>query len=301
MTIRFDPSGNVTILAGTHSHGQGHATTFAQLVSQWLGAPFESIRYIQGDTDAVPFGRGTYAARSALIGGVALKLASDAIVEKGKPMAAHFLEVAQEDLEFADGEYRVKGTDKTMSMTDTATHFFHPVGHPPGVPLGLEASGTYNGDIPSYPNGCQICEVELDPATGEVRIDRYAVVDDVGMPINPMICEGQIQGGLAQGIGQALLENVVYDAADGQLLSGSFLDYAMPRSTDMGTLKTAFHNVPSTTNPLGIKGVVESGTIGAPPTVINAVMDALRQLGVDHIDMPATPHRVWQAIQKAAA
>jgi carbon-monoxide dehydrogenase large subunit len=298
MGLRFDPGGTVTIIAGTHSHGQGHATAFAQLVSEWLGVPFESIRYVQGDTDKVPFGRGTYAARSGVLGGSALRLAADGIIDKARAMAAHVLEASAGDIEFDNGQYRVRGTDKTISLPETAKWFFHPV-LPIPVPLGLEASGTFDGMVPSYPNGSHVVEVEIDPATGETRIDRYTVVDDCGRAINPMICEGQIQGGLAQGIGQALMENVVYDRDSGQLVSGSYMDYAMPRADDMGTLTTHFGEVPCTTNPLGIKGVGESGAIGAPPAVINAVVDALRQVGVDHIDMPATSYRVWQAIQDA--
>jgi len=299
MEMHFDPSGNLTILAGTHSHGQGHATTFAQLAGEWLGVPFESIRYVQGDTDMVPFGRGTYAARSSVLGGSALRIAADAIIAKGKTMAAHLLEASAADIEFAAGHYRVRGTDRAVSMVDTAKALYRQV-LPADVTLGLEASATFSGDIPSYPNGCHVCEVEIDPATGETAIDRYTVVDDCGLPINPMICEGQIHGGIAQGIGQALIENVVYDRGSGQLLSGSYMDYGMPRADDMGTLTTQFSCVPCKTNPLGIKGIGESGAIGAPPAVINAVVDALRSLGVDHIDMPATSFRVWQAIHSRA-
>jgi carbon-monoxide dehydrogenase large subunit len=295
MSIKFDPGGTVTILAGTHSHGQGHATAFAQLVSEFLGVPFESIRYVQGDTDKVAFGRGTYAARSAVLGGSALRLAATAIIDKAKPMAAHILEAAAGDIEFTAGRFQVRGTDRGVSLSDTAKAFYAPF-LPSGVTLGLEATASFDGMIPSYPNGCHVCEVELDPATGELRIDKHFVVDDCGRPINPMICEGQIQGGIAQGVGQALMENVVYDRGSGQLLSGSYMDYAMPRAEDMPHLAAEFRNTPCTTNPLGIKGVGESGTIGAPPAVMNAVVDALRQLGIDHIDMPATPYRVWQAL-----
>jgi carbon-monoxide dehydrogenase large subunit len=296
MGLHFDPGGTVTILAGTHSHGQGHATAFAQLVSDWLGVPFASIRYLQGDTDKVAFGRGTYAARSAVLGGWALRLAADAIIAKAKPMAAHLLEAAAADIEFEPGRFRVRGTDRAIALVDTARAFYAPF-LPDGVTLGLEASASADGHIPSYPNGCHVCEVELDPATGRIVLERHTVVDDCGRPINPMICEGQIQGGIAQGIGQALTENVVYDRESGQLLSGSYMDYGMPRADDMGELATHFSNVPCTTNPLGIKGVGESGTIGAPPAVMNAVVDALRAVGVDHVDMPATPARVWAALQ----
>jgi carbon-monoxide dehydrogenase large subunit len=193
----------------------------------------------------------------------------------------------------------VRGTDKVIPLVDVAKAFYLPFPMLPGVGLGLEGSGTFDGHIPSYPNGCHVCEIELDPSTGQVTIDRHTVVDDCGRAINPMICEGQIQGGIAQGIGQALMENVVYDRDSGQLLSGSYMDYCMPRADDMGELTTHFSSVPCTTNPLGIKGVGESGAIGAPPVVINAVVDALRTVGVDHIDMPATPFNVWQAISKA--
>jgi aerobic carbon-monoxide dehydrogenase large subunit len=299
MDLRFDPSGNVTILAGTHSHGQGHATTYAQLVSAWLGVPFESIRFLQGDTDKVPFGRGTYAARSALIGGSALRLAADAIIEKAGLMAAHLLEAPVGELEFQDGGFQVRGTNRTISLTDTARAFYRKGGLPGGIGLGLEASATYSGDIPGYPNGCHVCEVEIDPATGVVALERYTVVDDVGRPINPMICEGQMHGGIAQGVGQALLERMAYDPVSGAVITGSFMDYAMPRAGDLCGVISRFSCVPSTTNPLGIKGVGESGAIGAPPAVMNAVLDALRPLGVETMDMPATPFRVWQAIQQA--
>jgi carbon-monoxide dehydrogenase large subunit len=297
MGLHFDPSGNVTILAGTHSHGQGHATAFAQLVGDWLGIPFEAIRYLQGDTDKVPFGRGTSAARSAVLGGWALRLAVDAVIAKAKPMAAHLLEASADDVEFEPGRFRVRGTDRTVELVDTVKALYAPF-LPKGVTLGLEASASADGQIPSYPNGCHVCEVELDPETGRITIDRHFVVDDCGRPINPMICEGQIQGGVAQGVGQALMENVVYDRDSGQLLSGTYMDYSMPRADDMGQLSTHFSNIPCTTNPLGVKGVGESGTIGAPPAVMNAVVDALRTLGIDHIDMPATPARVWAAMRE---
>ena len=299
MDVRFDPSGSVTILAGTHSHGQGHATTFAQLVSEWLGVPFDQIRYLQGDTDKVPFGRGTYAARSSVIGSAALRYATNAIIEKGARAASEMLEAAVEDIVFEQGIYRVSGTDRAIPLVAVAKSLYRPVHLPNEVGLGLEGSGTYGADIPSFPNGCHVVEVEIDPATGQAAIDRYAVVDDCGIPINPMICEGQIQGGLAQGIGQALLEQVVYDRQSGQLVTGSFMDYGMPRADDMGTLTTQFSGVPCKTNPVGVKGVGKSGAIGAPPAVMNAVIDALRPLGIAHVDMPATPARIWDAIRSA--
>jgi carbon-monoxide dehydrogenase large subunit len=300
MEIRFDPSGMVTVVAGTHSHGQGHATTYAQLVSDWLGVPFESVRLVQGDTDAVSFGRGTYASRSAMLGGSALKGAADAIVEKAKPMAAFLLEAASADLEFREGKFNIVGTDKAIALTDVAKAFFRPVGPTTKFGVGLDASGGSNHP-PTFPNGCHVCELEIDPETGEVGIDRYVVVDDVGRVINPMICHGQIEGALAQGIGQALMENIVFDPESGQMLSASFMDYAMPRATDVPQhVEMDFIDVPAKTNPLGVKGVGEAGCVGAPPAIMNAILDALRPLGVKHLDMPATPRRVWEALHAAA-
>ena len=299
MEIRFDPSGMVTVVAGTHSHGQGHATTYAQLVTDWLGVPFENIRLVQGDTDAVAFGRGTYASRSAMLGGSALKGAADAIIEKAKDMAAHLMEASSKDIEFQAGKFTVVGTDRSLPLTDVAKAFFRPVGPTTKFGTGLDASGSSNHP-PTFPNGCHACELEIDPDTGEVFIDRYAVVDDVGRVINPMICHGQIEGALAQGIGQALMENVAFDRESGQMLSASFMDYAMPRAADLPLhYELDFIDVPAKTNPLGVKGVGEAGCVGAPPAVMNAIFDALRPLGVQHLDMPATPHRVWQAIQAA--
>jgi carbon-monoxide dehydrogenase large subunit len=298
MELRFDPSGMVTIVAGTHSHGQGHATTYAQLVSEWLGVPFENIRLVQGDTDAVAFGRGTYASRSAMLGGSALKGAADAIVAKAKDMAAHLMEASSKDIEFQVGKFTVVGTDRSLPLTDVAKAFYRPMGPTTKFGTGLDASGS--SDVPpTFPNGCHACELEVDPQTGEVFIDRYAVVDDVGRVINPMICHGQIEGALAQGIGQALMENITFDPESGQMLSASFMDYAMPRAADLPLhYELDFIDVPAKTNPLGVKGVGEAGCVGAPPAVINAILDALGPLGVEHIDMPATPHRVWQALQK---
>jgi aerobic carbon-monoxide dehydrogenase large subunit len=299
MELRFDPSGMVTIVAGTHSHGQGHATTYAQLVAEWLGVPFENIRLVQGDTDAVSFGRGTYASRSAMLGGSALKGAADAIVEKAKPLAAFLLEAAAADLEFADGKFKVVGTDRGIALTDVAKAAYRPVGPTTRFGIGLDASGGSNHP-PTFPNGCHVCELEIDPDTGTVEIDRYVVVDDVGKVINPMICHGQIEGALAQGIGQALMENVAFDADSGQMLSASFMDYAMPRASDVPLhVDMDFIDVPAKTNPLGVKGVGEAGCVGAPPVIMNAILDALRPLGVKHLDMPATPRRVWEALQAA--
>ena len=302
MELRFDPSGQVTIISGLHSHGQGHETAFAQLVSEWLGVPFEAIQYIQGDTAQVSFGRGTFAARSSMVGGVALRSAADGIIAKAKDMAGALMEAAAADIEFKEGKFTVSGTDKSISITDVAKAFFAPVGPVAKFGLGLEAAGTYSGapgGAPNYPNGCQVCEVEVDPETGSVQIDRLAAVDDLGLIINPLICEGQIHGGIAQGLGQALCELTAYDPETGQLLSGSFQDYAMPRAEHIPTVASELAEIPARTNPLGIKGIGESGTIGAPPAIVNAVLDALRPLGVEHVDMPLTPSRVWNAIRAA--
>jgi carbon-monoxide dehydrogenase large subunit len=300
MDLRFDPSGALTIYGGTHSHGQGHATVFAQLVHEFLGVPFESIRYVQGDTAQVPIGRGTYGARSAVVGGNALKVAVDTIIEKGKRLAAAMMEADAGDIEFKDGTYRVAGTDKSISIVEVAKASYAPMGPLTGkFGIGLESSGSFDPTPPSHPNGSHTCEVEVDPETGEVVIDRYYVVDDLGRVLNPMIVRGQIQGGVVQGIGQALMEHQVYDRQSGQLLTGSFQDYAMPRAAVTPDIQASLEEVPCKTNALGVKGIGESGTIGAPPTVINAVIDALRPIGVETIDMPATPSRVWQAIEAA--
>jgi aerobic carbon-monoxide dehydrogenase large subunit len=253
--IRFDPGGTVSIIAGTHSHGQGHATAFAQLVSEWLGVPFEAINYIQGDTESVSFGRGTYAARSSLVGGNGLRLAADAVIARGREMAAALMEAAPDDIEFKAGTFKVVGTDKRMAIGEVARAFFAPAGPVAKLGLGLDGVGTYSGvpgGAPNYPNGCQVCEVEVDPETGAVRIDRFVAVDDLGMVINPMICEGQVHGGIAQGVGQALLESVIYDQSSGQLMTGSFLDYAMPRADDLPSVVSDLLEVPAKTNPLGL-------------------------------------------------
>ncbi len=302
MDLRFDPGGTLTVLGGTHSHGQGHATVFAQLVHDRLGVPFESIRYVQGDTAQVPIGRGTYAARSATVGGNALLAGCDAVIAKGKPLAAALMEADVADIEFKDGQYRVVGTDKVITIIDVAKASYAPMGPiTEKFGVGLEATGSYSANPPSHPNGSHVCELEVDPDTGEVVVDRYFVVDDLGRVLNPLIVRGQIHGGVVQGLGQALLEHQVYDPASGQLLSGSFMDYGMPRADVMPDVETELEEVPCKTNPLGVKGIGESGTIGAPPTVINALIDALEPLGVDRIDMPATPSRVWESITRAKA
>jgi carbon-monoxide dehydrogenase large subunit len=299
MTLRFDPSGAATILAGTHSHGQSHATVFSQLISDWLGVPVNRIRYVQGDTDKVAYGRGTYAARSSMIGGSALRLACDQVIEKARPVAAFLLKCDAAQLVYEQGVYRTADGEKRLPFVEAAKACFIKAGPLAQFGVGLEATGTWNTDPPNFPNGCHIAEVEVDPQTGVVRVDRYHAVDDVGRALNPMICEGQIHGGVAQGIGQALLEHLVYDRESGQLVSGSFMDYGMPRADDMPSFHLQMAEIPCKTNPIGVKAVGEAGTIGAPAAVMNAVMDALRPLGVAHLDMPATPLRVWQALEAA--
>ncbi len=299
MDIRFDPGGTVTVFGGTHSHGQGHATVFAQLVHEFLGVPFESIRYVQGDTAQVQFGRGTYGARSAVVGGSSLKYAADAIIAKAKPMAAAMMEADTGDIEFKDGNFKVAGTDKAIPLTEVAKASFAPMGPMTKFGIGLEGTGSYSPEPPSHPNGAHAVEVEIDPETGEVTVDRYVMVDDLGQVLNPMIVNGQQHGGVAQGIGQALFEHAVYDRDSAQLVTGSFMDYVMPRADMLPNFQIALEEVPCLTNPIGVKGIGESGTIGAPPVVINAIIDALKPLGIDRIDMPATPSRVWETIQKA--
>jgi carbon-monoxide dehydrogenase large subunit len=296
MVLRFDPSGMLTILAGTHSHGQGHETVYAQMAAEWLGVPFENIRYVQGDTDAVPIGRGSYGSRSMHVGGNALKRAADNVIEKAKPMAAMMLEAATGDIEFKDGRFGIVGTDRSIALTDVAKAFYRPAMLPPQFDVGLEASGTFAAEPPNYPNGCHLCEVEVDPETGAVILVRYAAVDDVGRVMNKLLCEGQIHGGVAQGAGQALMEAIVFDR-DGQLVTGSLQDYAMPRAEDFPEIESELTEVPATTNPLGVKGAGEAGATGAPPAIIGAILDALAPLGVEAIDMPATPQRVWAAIK----
>jgi aerobic carbon-monoxide dehydrogenase large subunit len=299
MQFRFDPSGGVTILAGTHSHGQGHATTYTQMAAEWLGIDPSKIRFVQGDTDKVSFGRGTYAARSSLVGGCALRLAADAVIAKAGVIAALLLEADVSDVRFEDGLFKSSRSNKTATLTEVAKACFRPHGLPAGFSLGLDCSGTFAADPPNYPNGVHICEAEVDPETGAVAIVRYSAVDDVGRVFNPMICEGQIHGGLAQGLGQALLEAVRYESPSGQLLTGSFTDYAMPRADNMPPFHVSFHELPATTNPLGIKGVGEAGAVPAPAAIINALIDALAPIGVTEVEMPATPACIWNAIEQA--
>jgi carbon-monoxide dehydrogenase large subunit len=298
--VRVHPTGKVTIYTGSHSHGQGHETTFAQVVADKLGISLDDIDIQHGDTGKILFGMGTYGSRSIAVGGTAIVKALDKVIAKGKKIAAHLLEASESDIEFANGEFRVAGTDRKKAFAEVALAAYVPHNYPlDKLEPGLNENAFYDPTNFTYPAGSYVCEVEVDPATGQVRIDRFAACDDFGNVINPMIVEGQVHGGLAQGIGQALLEGCVYNE-DGQLVTGSYMDYAMPRADDLPhfMVETA-KGTPCTHNPLGVKGCGEAGAIGAPPAVINAIVDALADLGVRDVPMPATPFNVWKTIQAA--
>jgi len=298
--VRVHPTGSVTIFTGSHSHGQGHETTFAQVVAARLGIAVDAVDVVHGDTGRVPFGMGTYGSRSISVGGAAIMKALDKIETKAKKIAAHLMEASAADVEFANGEFTVKGTDKKVTFGQVALTAYVPHNYPlDKLEPGLNETAFYDPTNFTFPAGTYICEVEVDPATGKTRVDKFSAVDDFGTIINPMIVEGQVHGGIVQGIGQALLENCVYDQETGQLLTGSFMDYAMPRADDFPEFKIGTICTPCTHNPLGTKGCGEAGAIGSPPAVINAVLDALKPLGVTEFDMPASPGRVWEAIQAA--
>jgi len=300
--IRVHPTGSVTVFTGSHSHGQGHETTFAQVVAARLGIPVENVDIVHGDTGRVPFGMGTYGSRSISVGGAAIMKALDKIESKAKKIAAHLMEAADTDIEFANGEFSVKGTDKKIPFGQVALTAYVPHNYPlDKLEPGLNETAFYDPTNFTFPAGTYIAEVEVNQNTGEVKLDRFTAVDDFGTIINPMIVEGQVHGGLVQGIGQAMMERCVYDRETGQLLTGSFMDYAMPRADDFPEFKIGHVCTPCTHNPLGTKGCGEAGAIGSPPAVINAVLDALAPLGVKDLDMPASPHRVWEAIQAAHA
>ncbi|MBI1776178.1 MAG: xanthine dehydrogenase family protein molybdopterin-binding subunit [Proteobacteria bacterium] len=294
--IEVDPAGTIIVRIGTQSNGQGHETAYAQLVADGLGVDIDKVRVIQGDTQTVESGSGTGGSRSLPVGGVSLSGAVTKVIEKGKKIAAHVLEAAESDIVFDDGRFVISGTDRSMSVFEAAAAAKDAKKRPPGMDPGLDAANTFTPPASTYPNGCHIAEVEVDPLTGIVSVDRYTIVDDFGTVLNPMLVQGQVHGGIAQGLGQALLEGCTYDAESGQLLTGSFMDYCMPRATNIPPISFDMHPVKCRTNPLGLKGCGEAGAIGAPPTVINALIDALQPHGVKHIDMPATPQKVWAAI-----
>jgi aerobic carbon-monoxide dehydrogenase large subunit len=297
VTVRVEPSGKLSVIAGTTDQGQGHKTMYREILSGRLGVPSDGIGVVEGDTDAIALGYGTGGSRVSALGGSAMVLAVDKIIAKGCKIAAHALEAAEADIEFIRGRFAVKGTDVGLSLAEVARLAQSAANLPPGLEPGLEELGHYVG-LPNFPNGCHLCEVEIEPETGVVAIVRYTVVDDLGVVINPDIVHGQIQGGVTMGASQALIESTHYDPQSGQLLTGSFMDYCLPRSDLMHEPEIGGHHVPTPTNPLGVKGVGEAGTVGALPAVMNAVIHALSPLGIRHLDMPLTPERVWRAIRE---
>ena len=300
-TVRVNPTGSVSILTGSHSHGQGHDTTFAQVVADKLGIGIESVDIIHGDTARVPFGMGTYGSRSLAVGGTAIVNALQKVIDKGRKIAAHLLEASEADVVFEDGAFQVKGTDKKKTFGEIALTAYVPHKYPiDHIEPGLEETAFYDPKNFTFPAGTYICEIEIDPATGQTEIIKFTAADDFGNIVNPMIVEGQVHGGLVQGIGQALLENTVYDE-NGQLKTGSYMDYCMPRADDVPSFQVTTTVTACTHNPLGVKGCGEAGAIGSPPAVINAVCDALRDYGVGHIDMPATPEKIWRIIHELPA
>jgi carbon-monoxide dehydrogenase large subunit len=296
--IRFDPLGGMTFVSGSVSHGQGHATIQTQILVDRLGVEPDQIKFIQGDTEAVAFGMGTGGSRSTTMSGGAIVLVADKIIAKGKKLAAHMLEASESDIEFKDGRFAIAGTDLALGIHDVAKAAFQLDKLPPGMEPGLYETATYRARSGNFPNGCHVCEVEIDPDTGATEVVGYSVVDDVGTVINPLLVKGQIMGGIAQGMGQVLMEDKAYDP-EGQVLTGSFMDYAMPRAEHFCPVTIEDNPVPTPTNPLGVKGAGEAGTVGSLSAGVNAVVDALSVLGIRHINTPCTPYRVWQAIQQA--
>ena len=297
--LRFNDDGSVTMITGSLNYGQGHHSPFAQVVGSKLGIPFEKLQLLQGDSDALIAGAGTGGSRTIISSGTALFHAADLVIENGRKLAAHVLEAAEQDIEFERGRFTIAGTDRSidiMSLAEEVRTLKANGGLPDGLPEGLDAQLKEDTPPSAFPNGCHVAEVEIEPETGEVEVVRYTVVDDFGTLINPMLVEGQVHGGVVQGIGQALMENTVYDEA-GQLIAGSYMDYTMPRADDVPSFAFGSHPVPAKTNPLGAKGCGEAGTTGALPAVMNAVVDALhREKGITHMDMPATAERVWEAL-----
>jgi carbon-monoxide dehydrogenase large subunit len=296
--IRFEVDGTVTIITGTLDYGQGHASPFAQVLTAKLGIPFERIRLLQGDSDELIDGGGTGGSKSIMASGAAILEAGDKVIEKGKQIASAVLEAAVADIEFARGRFTIVGTDRSVGIMELAAQLRSGLRLPPDVPASLDVKHVFDQAPSAFPNGCHIAEVEIDPETGVAEVVKYTMVNDFGVIVNPLLVEGQLHGGVVQGIGQALMERTVYDG-EGQLLSGSYMDYALPRASDAPNFAFLSHPVPAKTNPLGAKGCGEAGCAGSLPSVMNAVIDALADLGIHHIDMPATPHRIWQAIQGA--
>ena len=296
--IRFDRAGTATLLSGSVTQGQGHETVFKQLVCDKLGLHPDDVRYVQGDTDKVFFGTGTGGSRTAAICGSAFNQAADRIIEKAKKIAAHMWNVDAADIKLDEGIFSSTKSNQTITMKELARKAINPKNVPVDLDAGLIANSVFRTEVANYPNGCHVCEVEIDPETGAIQIVRYSVVDDVGTVMNPLLLKGQIVGGVVQGVGQILMEDIHFDA-DGQLVSGSFMDYAMPRASDLSPVEVKSNPVPTKTNPLGIKGAGEAGCVGALPAVSSAIADALAPLGIRHVEMPATPERVWRAIQES--
>jgi carbon-monoxide dehydrogenase large subunit len=297
--IRFDRSGTVTLLSGSITQGQGHETVYKQLLCDRLGIDPGRVHYVQGDTEKVAIGEGTGGSRSAALGGSAVHLATEKIVTKAKTIAAAVLGADGNEIEFEDGLFSAPRSNRRLTIGEIARESLNPENLPEGMDLGLIAGATFSCKEQNFPNGCHICELEIDTETGEVEILRYSVVDDVGTVMNPLLLEGQICGGIAQGVGQVLMEDIRFDPASGQLLTGSFMDYAMPRAGDLSAIHCDSNPVPTKTNPLGVKGAGEAGNVGALPAVANALADALSPLGIRHIEMPATPERLWRAIRQS--
>ncbi|WP_043361324.1 xanthine dehydrogenase family protein molybdopterin-binding subunit [Belnapia sp. F-4-1] len=297
--VRFAQNGMVELCLGTQSNGQGHETSFPQFAADHLGLPPERFRLVQADTAAVPFGNGHGGARSLHVGGTALVMAMDAVLQKARPIAAHLLQAAPEALDYEGGRFCVRGTERSVALEAVAEAARDPANLPEGTPPGLDAEAMNLSELVTFPSGAHCAEVEVDPETGQVALLRYQAVDDYGRLINPLLTAGQVQGGLAQGIGQALLEEVAYEPGSGQLLSASFMDYCIPRAEDLPPLEAAFGELPTQSNPLGVKGSGQAGAIGAPQTVVAAVLDALAPLGITHLDMPLTAERVWRAMRAA--
>ena len=298
MEIRVAPNGSVALHVGTHSHGQSHETAFAQMINEWLGVEPDMVTLFQGDTDKVLFGRGTFSQRSMSTGGSALQMAANVVIAKGKRLAGLILEASEEDIEFNSGRFCVKGTDRAVAFKDVAKKSYQGMGLPAEFGIGLDGTGTHPGPF-TFPNGCMICEVEVDTDTGKVAVVRLFAVDDVGTVVNPLTLEGQLHGSTAQGLGETLLEQVVYERGSGQLMTGSFQDYAMPRADNMPPIVSAVRPVPTKLNPLGVKGGSEPGNVGAPAAIINAIVDALSSYKVTDVPMPATPERIWHLIHAA--
>lgn len=297
--LRFDPGGNLTILVGSTAGGQSHETIYTQIVSEKLGLDVERIQVIEGDTDKLSWGTGTGAARTATIGGTVVLKTVEKVIAKAKRIAAHVLEAHPDDIAFHDGRFQIAGTDRGIDFPDVVKIAFNPARLPSDIEIGLFETATWSPERGNLPNSCHVCEVEIDPETGIVTIDRYTAVHDVGVEINPLLVDGQVYGGVAQAAGQALMESIVYEAESGQILTGSFMDYAMPHADLFPKIVVDRNPVPATSNPLGVKGAGECGTVGALPAVMNAVNDALAPLGVDDISMPATANKIWAAIQSA--